>query len=190
MAVNLAPSQDPDDGGTLASGTRGTGSRAGTGGAAGDVTNEPGQYPVGGWGDAIFGGPLPQGTGAPGSAGAPRSADPTNEPGQLTEGISGTGPPQTDSTGAPGSTGADNSTSGADAIRYTRPGSFLSGTYKSDVVQDNVSGSQDATQANDSGYSSGGPQLPGLRGNEPQAGQGPFQPGGGRVMRGGRMNGQ
>src|SRR6476659_9137871 len=68
-----------------------------------DPTNQPNQYP-----GSIFGMPLPQGTGAPGSQGAHRSAatDPTNQPGQLEEGITGTGPPDTDHTGSPGTQGA------------------------------------------------------------------------------------
>ena len=59
-----------------------------------DPTNEPGQYPVGGWGPSIFGGPLPDGTGAPGTRGAQFSSatDPTNEPGQITDGITGITP--------------------------------------------------------------------------------------------------
>jgi hypothetical protein len=191
MAVNLTPSQQPDSNGGngLVEGNGDPKAYAGTRDGTSDPTNEPGQYPVGGWGDAIFGGPLPQGTGAAGSQGArpTSSADPTNEPGQVDEGISGLHPPQTTSTGAPGSAGATNTAGGAAAITYTRPGSFLTGTYQSDVFNDDIDGSRDATQANDQGYSSGGPQLPGLVGNEPQAGQGPFQPGsGGKVLRGGR----
>ena len=146
-----------------------------------DPTTELGQTPA-----DLFGVTLPQGTGAPGSAGAAGSAaDPTNEPGQLNEGISGEGPAQIANTGAPGSAGATYSTGGPDTIRYTRPGSPFSGSYQQDVVNDHVSGSGDWTQANDFGYSSGGPQLPGIKGNEPSS----TGSGEGRVLRGGRSVG-
>jgi hypothetical protein len=193
IPVNLAPGQIPDGtgGSGLVEGDGNPKAYAGTRDGSSDPTNEPGQYPVSpDWGNAIFGGPLPQGTGAPGTQGAKAAGmdtDPTNEPGQLTEGISGMGPPQTDSTGAPGSPGAQNVAGGATAIQYTRNGSFLTGTYKSDTFNDDITGPRDSTQANDQGYASGGPQLPGLHGNEPEAQSGPFQPGsGGRVLRGGR----
>jgi hypothetical protein len=78
-----------------------------------------------------------------------------------------------------------NTTGGAESITYTRPGSPYSGTYKSDTVSDDTSGTRDSTQANDEGYGTGGPQLPGLKGNEPVPG-GRYQPGSGRVLRGGR----
>jgi hypothetical protein len=143
-----------------------------------DPTAELGQTP-----DSLFGVRLPQGTGAPGSQGAsPGTADPTNEPGQLTEAFSGEGPAQIAETGAPGSQGATFSTGGPDSVRFTRPGSYASGTYQSDTVQDHVSGTSDWTQANDFGYGSGGPQLPGIRGNEPVS----TGAGDGRVLRGGR----
>ena len=74
-------------------------------------------------------------------------------------------------------------------MSFTRPGSPLSGTYKSDQVQDDLEGPTDSTQANDIGYASGGPQFPGNKGNEPRAGVGPFQPGNGKVLRGGRYHG-
>lgn len=146
--------------------------------AAFDATTELGQTPA-----SLFGVALPQGTGAPGTAPAPPGGDTTNEPGQLNEGISGLGPDVTAETGAPGSGGATASLGGGpDAVKFTRPGSFLSGTYVQDQVQDSVSGVTDWTQANDSGYGSGGPQLPGIKGNEP----GGTGAGAGRVLRGGR----
>lgn len=146
-----------------------------------DPTTELGQTP-----DSLFGVRLPQGTGAPGTQGAQTgTGDPTNQPGQLNEGISGEGPAQIADTGAPGSAGASDVPGGPDAVRYTRPGSYLSGTYEQDQLSDHTSGSADWTQANDSGYSSGGPQLPGIRGNEPQG----TGSGEGRVLRGGRSIG-
>jgi hypothetical protein len=159
-------------------GAREGGSFSGTN-AQSDPTTEPGQYPA-----SNFGVPLPQGTGAAGSQGATYSGgvDPTNQPGQLNEGISGLGPADTADTGAPGSTGATDSPGGPDSVHYTRPGSYLSGTYVQDQVMDSVSGTGDWTQANDSGYASGGPQLPGIKGNEPTS----TGSGQGRVMRGGR----
>ena len=63
----IEPSQTPDGGGKV-SGSANPRKVLGTSTGA-DPTNEPGQYPVGGWGDAIFGGPLPTGTGAPGTGG-------------------------------------------------------------------------------------------------------------------------
>ena len=128
---------------------------------------------------------LPQGTGAPGSQGAGGASDPTNEPGQLNEGISGEGPAQIADTGAPGSAGAGNSEGGPDAVRFTRPGSYMSGTFVTDTISDHVSGTQDWTQANDDGYGSGGPQLPGIHGNEPTS----TGSGEGRVLHGGRSVG-
>lgn len=150
----------------------------------GDPTNMTGQYPPGDWGNALFGGPQPMGTGAPGSQGAHGSADPTNEPGQLEEGLTGLGPPDTTQSGAPGASTTPNSSGGGTAVTYTRPGSGI-GTYENVTVSDDLSGSRDSTQANDEGYASGGPQLPGIAGNEPQP-HGKYQPGGGRVLRGGR----
>ena len=51
-------------------------------------------------------------------------------------------------------------------------------------ISDDTSGPRESTQANDEGYGSGGPKLPGMA--EPVPG-GQFQPGsGGRVLRGGR----
>lgn len=153
-----------------------------------DPTNEPGQYPVGDWGNAIFGGALPQGTGAPGSAGGKGSgSDPTVEAGQLTDGLTGVTDAEISNTGAPGSTGSRTSAgSGGTSVTFTRPSAGVT-PYVNETVADETSGPQDWTQANDDGYGSGGPQLPGLAGNEPQAGEGRFQPGGGHVMRGGRM---
>jgi hypothetical protein len=153
--------------------------RKSSGRTSGEPTNEPGQYPA-----SLFGAALPQGTGAPGSPGASGAADPTNEPGQLNEGISGLGPADIANTGAPGRAGALNHGGGADRITFTRPGSYLTSTYEQDTVTDSVSGTSDWTQAIDGSYG-GGPQLPGVAGNMPTstgAGQG-------RVMRGGRSEG-
>ena len=148
----------------------------------GDPTNEPGQYP-----DSLFGMPLPQGTGAPGSQGAKGAADPTNQPGQLEEGLTGTGPPDTDSTGAPGSAGAHPALgTGTDSVTFTRLSSGV-GPYQTETVSDEISGPGDWTAANDQGYASGGPQLPGIKGNEPSVNDGPFTAkSAGRVLRGGR----
>jgi hypothetical protein len=146
----------------------------------GEVTNEPNQYP-----SMLFGVAMPMGTGAPGSAGASGGADPTNQPGQLSEGISGEGPSDTADSHAPGSAGQQNSAGGPDAVQYTRPGSFLTGTNQTETVNDSISGPNDWTQAIDGSYAGGGPQLPGVQGNEPVPG-GRYQPGSGRVLRGGR----
>jgi len=151
---------------------------------SGDPTNEPGQYPPGGQNN-IFGGPLPTGTGAPGSTGARGGADPTNEPGQTLDGITGVTEAQITQSGAPGSQGATDNPGGPDAVTYTYPNDGI-GPYMPVTKQDALGGPQDSTQANDSGYATGGPQLPGIRGNEPQAGSARYQPGGGRVLRGGR----
>jgi hypothetical protein len=147
-----------------------------------DPTNQPNQYP-----DSLFGMPLPSGTGAPGSQGAGGAADPTNQPGQLEEGITGMGPPQTTHTGSPGSQGAKPSLgAGPDTVTFTKLSSGI-GPYQTQTVSDEISGSGDWTAANDQGYASGGPQLPGIRGNEPSVNEGPFTAkSGGRVLRGGR----
>jgi hypothetical protein len=159
---------------------------SGTGSSGTDPTNEPGQYPAGN-DHGIFGGPLPNGTGAPGTAGASGGSDPTTEPGQLQDGLTGISEAQITETGAPGTQGTTpTSGGGPDSVSFTRAGSYLSGTYQSETVSDSVGGPADWTQANDDGYDSGGPQLPGIKGNEPAAGGSRFQPGGGRVMRGGR----
>ena len=178
MATNLTPGQTPGYG--QVSGARETDAFSGT--ASGmDPTFEAGNYAP-----SLFGVALPQNTGAPGSPGAqPGTGDPTNQPGQLNEGISGEGPAQTADTGSPGSQGSENSGAGPDAVNYTRPGSYLSGTYVQDTVRDSVSGTGDWTGANDQGYGSGGPQLPGIRGNEPTS----TGSGDGRVMVGGRAEG-
>jgi hypothetical protein len=150
----------------------------------GDPAAEPGQYPPG-----IFGGPLPEGTGAPGSVPGRRTASPadaTNLPGQLGEVF--TGVPVSDASGyspslSIGTPGAEPSTgTGPDAVTFTRPGSYLSGTYGTDTVRDETAGPGNWTEANDSGYATGGPQLPGIRGNEPVAGGTRYQPGAGRVL--------
>ncbi len=152
-----------------------------------DPTNLPGQYPVEGVNAQIFGGPLPSGTGAPGSAGAPiqGSSDPTNLPGQIDDGLTGLSEAEINSTGAPGTQGAVDSDGGSSAIMYTQASAGIN-PYQMESTTDNVSGTGDWTAANDQGYASGGPQLPGIKGNEPEAGSGRFQPGSGRVMRGGR----
>ena len=180
--ANLTPGQSAGIGDV--SGSRETGAFSGTHDTA-DPTVEPGQYP-----SSLFGVGLPQGTGAGGSAGASGVADPVNEPGQLNEGISGLGPSDTADTGAPGSMGATNGPAGGTAISYTRPGAFLTGTNIQDTVTDNISGPNDWTQAIDGSYAGGGPQLPGIAGNEPTAGGPRYQPGSGRVLRGGYMKGQ
>ena len=150
-----------------------------------DPTNEPGQYPVGDWGNAIFGGPLPTGTGAPGSATGAEQLDSTTEKGQLIDGLTGLSRDDITDSGAPGTQGAVLSQTGGTPLTYTEPGDGIL-TYKMLNVSDDIQGPQDSTQANDQGYASGGPQLPGLKGNEPQAGKGRYQPGAGRVLRGGR----
>jgi len=154
----------------------------------GDPTTEPGQYPPPDQ-NAFFGGPLPTSTGAPGTQGArgTGSVDPTNEPGQTTDSLTGLPASDVASTGAPGSPGADPSLgSGPDSVTITRPGSYLSGSNAQDTVRAAVSGPGDWTQANNEGYGSDANQLPGLKGNQPAPG-GRFQPGGGgQVLRGGR----
>jgi hypothetical protein len=149
-----------------------------------DPTNEPGQYPPGGQNN-IFGGPLPTGTGAPGSPGASGSSDATNEPGQVSDGLTGITDAQITQSGAPGSQGAVDTDGGSDSITYTYPNDGI-GPYAAVTKSDSVSGPQDSTGANDQGYGTGGPQLPGIKGNEPGAGGPRYQPGGGHVMRGGR----
>lgn len=159
-------------------------SRSGTSGGGSDATGNPG-YPPGDWGNAIFGGTLPTGTGAPGSAANDGGAtDATNQPGQNHEALAGVTDESVVSTGAPGTQGAVDS-SGGEAITQTLPSDGI-GPYTTDTVNDDLSGPRDSTQANDQGYASGGPQLPGLKGNEPAANSGRYQPGGGHVMRGGR----
>jgi len=153
---------------------------------AGDPTGNEG-YPPGDWSTAIFGGPLPTGTGAPGTQGGRTAGlDPTNEIGQVSDSVTGVSDADITSTGAPGTQGATDSTGGADSITYTTPNDGI-GPYTTTTVSDDVSGPRDSTDANDQGYATGGPQLEGIRGNEPEAGSGRFQPGaGGRVLRGGR----
>jgi hypothetical protein len=156
-----------------------------------DVTSLPGQLP--GENDhGIFGGPLPAGTGAPGSEPSRRTASPadaTNLPGQLGEVF--TGVPVSDAAGySPslkiGTQGAVPSTgTGPDPVSFTRPGSYLSGTYAAETVRGDIEGPGNWTEANDSGYATGGPQLPGIRGNEPVAGGDRYQPGApGRIRHG------
>ena len=172
--ANLPPGQ----GSGAVSGSQGV-KQAGAG-AAGDPSNEPGQYP-----SSLFGVGLPQGTGAPGTSGAGGGSDPTDEPGQLTEGISGSGPSVTSDSGAPGTQGASNGGAGPDAVTYTRPGSFLTGTNETDTIHDSISGPADWTQAIDGSYAGGGPQLPGVKGNEPTS----TGACGGRVLKGGYRKG-
>jgi hypothetical protein len=155
-----------------------------------DPTNQPGQYPVGDWGTAIFGGQLPAGTGAPGSGrDMTEPIDPTNEPGQTVDGLTGITHQEITSTGAPGTQGTVPDTdAGGDGTTFTiTAASDGINPYRQVTMSDELSGPQDSTQANDDGYATGGPQLPALQGNEPQAGQGRYQPGAGRVLRGGRM---
>ncbi|HJZ93747.1 MAG TPA: hypothetical protein VKE40_22925, partial [Gemmataceae bacterium] len=131
----------------------------------GEPVNQPGQYP-----GSLFGVALPQGTGAPGTQGAGGMADPTNEPGQLNEGISGQGPGTTADTGAPGSQGAVSTQGGPDSVSYT-PGAnyFKSESQPADLTvtaSDSISGTDDWTQANDGSYG-GGRYVPGVQGNTP-----------------------
>jgi hypothetical protein len=150
-----------------------------------DPTNEPGQYPPAGVNASLFGGPLPTGTGAPGTPGARGGADATNEPGQVSDGLTGITDAQITETGAPGTTGAQVQDGGPDTVTYTQPNAGIN-PYTTETTSAAVSGPDDWTTANDAGYATGGPQLPGIKGNEPQAGESRFQPGGGHVMRGGR----
>ena len=177
MAVS--PGNRPDSGtlNSTASGRSGTGS-------GGDTSSQPGQYPPG----SFFGISVPSGTGAPGTAGAnPMAADdPTIMSGQNTPVIGGESERDVTMTGAPGSAGApSNPSESGQAITYTKAGSWLTGTYESDTFHEETSGTGDSTQANAVGYGSSGPQLPALKGNQPTS----TGAGGGRVMRGGRMNG-
>jgi len=178
MAGN-APSQKPYGGGKVSGNTR----VAGTGTSA-DPTVEPGQYPPT-MDHGIFGGALPTGTGAPGTGGGAGGGDPTTEAGQLTGSLAGVTDAQVTDTGAPG-TSTSPSGGGGTSVSYTRPGSYLSGTYQSDVASEVIDGPGSATEANSEGYATGGPQLPGISGNEPNPNKGPYQPGSGRVLRGGR----
>src|SRR5258707_2975740 len=167
----LIPGQNPPGGGKVSGG----GGAQAAGADGGEVASEQAQYRA-----SIFAIALPQGTGAPGSAGAGRGADPTNQPGQLTEGISGTGPADTADTGAPGTEGSGmDPAGGADSISYTRPGSFLTGTNIQDTVRDDISGTGDWTQAHDGSYG-GELELPRLCGQPPP----PTGDGGGRGVRG------
>lgn len=191
----IAPAQQPDDNassaGSKVSGTNAPNAFSGTRPRNADPTNLDGQYPPGGWASSIFGGTLPTGTGAPGSAGqspGQPGTDPSNEPGQTDDGFAGL--PQSDivDTGAPGTATDAPKAGGATAVSYTAPGSPYSGTYQSETQQEDLQGPNDSTQANTQGYATGGPQLPGIQGNEPQAGNSAFQPasGDGHVLRGGR----
>jgi hypothetical protein len=120
-------------------------------------------------------------------SGARLGGDPVNEPGQYPSSLFGVALPQ--GTGAPGSQGAQNGGPGGTRVTYTRPGSFLSGTNQMDSVSDDISGPNDWTQAIDGSYG-GGPQLPGIDGNMPAAGDGRYQPSSGHVLRGGYLRGR
>jgi len=174
--TNLAPGQNPAGGGQVE-----------TGPPSGDGHNPQYHMSLFGFSGAQF-----ADSGAPGSQGASptdASTDPTNQPGQLSEGLSGTGPADVADSGAPGTMGAQNGGAGPDRVTYTEPGSFLSGTNTSATVNDSISGPGDWTQAIDGSYG-GSVNLPSITGNQPQAGSGPYQPGSGRVRHGGFMNGQ
>src|SRR5215467_661150 len=156
-----------------------------TGGTAsgtygGEPVNQPGQYP-----GSLFGVALPQGTGAPGTQGAGGMADPTNEPGQLNEGISGQGPSTTADTGAPGSQGAVSTQGGPDRVTFTPGANYFKSESQpaslSVTTSDSISGPNDWTQANDGSYG-GGKYPPGVQGNTPTS----TGAGSGRVLRGGR----
>lgn len=192
MAISPAHRPDDNAGSGNVSGTDASHAWSGTPNHDGDPTNMDGQYPPGSWGNALFGGPLPDGTGAPGTQGVRTDAsmDSTNEPGQTVDGLTGVSDHDIVSSGAPGTATrvpGPGDEGGSTAITFTRPGAYLSGTNQSETMRDDLSGPTDSTQANDQGYATGGPQLPGIKGNEPQPGQGHrYQPGGGRVLRGGR----
>jgi len=150
-----------------------------SGAYAGDPALQPDQYP-----GSLFGVGLPQGTGAPGTQGAGGMADPTNEPGQLNEGISGQGPGTTADTHAPGSQGATNSQGGPDTVTFTNANFYKSESEpasQSETKSDHISGTSDWTQANDGSYGAG-KYLPGVQGNTPTS----TGAGSGRVLRGGR----
>lgn len=181
MAGN-EPSQKPYGGGKVAGNTKVSGH-----GGGGDPTTEPGQYPP--QRNDIFGGPLPTGTGAPGTSGGRGGGDVTTESGQLSDDFTGGSDTDITETGAPGTSTNPGGGGGGTSVSYTRPGSFLSGTYQSDVSSEVIDGPGSATEANSEGYGTGGPQLPGLEGNEPTAGNSKFQPGSGKVLRGGYTKG-
>src|SRR5215472_17039265 len=126
MAYNLNPDQTPGYGNAAEAfrpGAQDAISGVPSGGV--DPTNELGQTPP-----SLFGVAQTYSTGATGSGGAVYSdaVDPTNEPGQVDEGLSGTTSAQNAATGAPGSTAAQNHGTGPDAVKFTRPGSYLTGT--------------------------------------------------------------
>jgi hypothetical protein len=180
MAGTNQPSQKPDGGGQRAGGGRGYSGVSG----GNDPTTEPGQYPPASDG-GIFGGPLPTGTGAPGKTGGRGGGDDTTEPGQLTDGLTGVDDSDITSTGAPGTSTSPGSGGGGTSVTYTKMGSHLTGTYQSETSSETLTGPGESTEANSEGYATGGPQLPGIKGNEPVPG-GKYQPGSGRVLRGGR----
>src|SRR6266496_91613 len=179
MAGNV-PSQKPGGGGQVSGGNA---ARSGTPAGGVDETSQPGQYPPSR--NDIFGGPLPTGTGAPGTRGSSGASDSTNEPGQVSDGLTGVTDAQITQTGAPG-TSTNPNRPGGTSVSYTRSGSPFSGTYESDTASETIDGPGSASEANSEGYATGGPQLPGIKGNEPEAGRGRYQPGSGTVLRGGR----
>ena len=132
----MASSSDvPGYDGTKSS--RGSPDRSGEAGG-GDVTSQPGQYPPGS-DHGIFGGPLPTGTGAPGTAGGKGGdGDPTNQAGQNVDAFAGTSHDDITSTNAPGTSGANAGAGGGSSVTFTRPGSYLSGSYAQDSVSDEI----------------------------------------------------
>jgi hypothetical protein len=168
-------------------------------------TEEPGQYPAPSW--TGYGLPAQdEASGAPGSMPPSSTLDPgqTNEPGQYPDRDAFTGVGYSlggmSGSGAPGSAGvpAGSQQGGPDTVTFSKP-TFYKGEYyeqgleegySHETVSAAVSGPGDWTQANKGSYA--GPAsrfLPALRGNMPLAGEGPYQPGNGRVLHGGYMNG-
>ncbi len=118
-----------------------------------DTTNEPGQYPPGAWGNELFGGALPDGTGAPGTRGAGDGAAEERAP---DDPLGGTTTAAIDETGAPGSQGSPAGDRGTSSVTYTRPNAGIG-------AEEHVSGGSDGTEANADGYGGGGPKLPGMQ---------------------------
>lgn len=169
--------------------------------------NQTGQYPA----PSFTGYGLPaqsQGSGAPGGGQFAGNRDPggTNQPGQYPGRSEFTGS-ALDGTGAPGSAGVGAPTGGAystvgggDTAVYTEFDAGYKGERDSNgMVQgslsssasSSVAGKGDWTQANGQGYQAADNlQMPGVAGNTPAPGDGHFQTGRGRVLRGGFMNGQ
>jgi hypothetical protein len=106
-----------------------------------DNTTMPGQYPA----QIPFGFPVPQGTGAPGTAGTGVASDPTMQSPTPTS-VFGS-PADNMHTGSPGSSGAHASTSGG--ATYTEPFAHLAGGESGKMS----GGSTDTeAQANKTGY--------------------------------------